>query len=139
MNIFERGIILIRALIVILATMTGLVLISCGGGGGGGGGGATPSTVMRVNCPGGSEDVTIIDLQFIPADITVPVNSVVKWKNNGPSTHTVTSTTVPANGTFNSTNIVAVSEVCFQFTEAGVYNYHCTIHPVQMIGSVTVQ
>jgi plastocyanin len=97
-------------------------------------------TVQLVACPGsGSTDVSIADFAFSPSSITISANTIVKWTNNGPSTHTVTSTTVPTNGNFDSSNILSGSSVCFKFTTAGTYNYHCSIHPTLMSGVVTVQ
>ncbi len=125
-------------------TIMGFILASCGGGGGGDtptSVGVTPtSTVQLVACPGtGTADVTIQDFSFSPQSITAAVNSIVKWTNNGPSTHTVTGTTVPANGAFDSSHVSAGTSVCFKFTAAGTYNYHCSIHPSLMTGSVTIQ
>jgi hypothetical protein len=51
-------------------------------------------------------------------------------------THTVTSTTVPANGAFDS-SVSAGASICLKFTSAGSYSYHCSIHP-SMTGAVTV-
>jgi plastocyanin len=78
---------------------------------------------------------------FNPASVTVPVNTVVQWTNNDSSgtLHTVTSTTVPANGTFDSGNLALGATICLKFTSAGAFNYHCTNHPTTMIGLVTVQ
>jgi plastocyanin len=45
---------------------------------------------------------------------------------------------VPANGTFDSSNVSPGTSVCFKFTVAGTYNYHCSIHS-SMTGTVTVQ
>jgi plastocyanin len=134
---------MIAGVFVVLAS----VLYSCGGGGGGsyGGSGGTPtptsSTVQAVACPGATL-ISIVNLSvgFNPSSVTVPVNSIVQWTNNDPSmTHTVTSTTVPANGTFDSGNLAPGASICLKFTSAGAFNYHCSIHPTTMIGKVTVQ
>jgi plastocyanin len=96
-------------------------------------------TVQLVACPGsGTTPVTIQDFNFSPSSVTVSANAIVQWTNNGPSTHTVTSTTVPVNGSFDSSNISPGTSVCFKFTAAGTYNYHCSIHNT-MTGVVTVQ
>lgn len=36
--------------------------------------------------------VAIADLRFTPASVSVAPGGTVTWTNNGPSTHTVTST-----------------------------------------------
>ena len=134
----------------IKATMTGsaflllslFLLASCGGGGGGygGGGGGTPpsSTVVVTACTGTiSATVNAPDLiSFVSSAITISVNQMVEWTNTSGVAHTVTSTTVPANGTFNATLPIA-GTVCLKFTATGAFNYYCSIHPV-MTGLVTV-
>ena len=128
-----------------------VLLYSCGGGGGlgysSGGGGGTPlpmatGTVQVVACPG-TTAVSIVNMTtgFSPSSATVPVNTVVQWTNNDAIDHTVTSTsTVPSNiATFDSHNLAPGTSVCLKFISAGTYNYHCTIHPLTMIGAVTVQ
>ncbi|MGE5173306.1 MAG: plastocyanin/azurin family copper-binding protein, partial [Betaproteobacteria bacterium] len=69
---------------------------------------------------------------------TVPVNTTVKWTNIDTILHTVTGTTVPANGAFD-VQVNPGASVCLKFTSAGTFNYHCSIHPTTMIGLVTVQ
>lgn len=132
----ESGRLALPATIVI--ALTSLLMISCGGGGGNGGSDISALTVKLVTCPGsGTTNVIIQDFSFTPANISGPANTIVKWTNNG-ATHTVTGTTVPANGAFDSSNISTGSSVCFQFTATGTYNYHCSIHP-SMTGTVVVQ
>ncbi len=126
------------------------VLYGCGGGGGGsygGGNSMTPppavSTVEAVDCSTATSPtmVSIVSqaVGFSPSGPTVPVNTVVEWTNNDTMTHTVTSTTVPSNGAFDSGNVAPGAKVCLKFTSAGTFNYHCSIHPTTMIGSVIVQ
>jgi len=94
--------------------------------------------VLSVACPvSGTTDVNIQNFAFSPASLSVTADTVVRWTNNDGSTHTVTSTTVPANGTFDSSSLTSGSSVCFKFTTTGTYNYHCSIHP-SMTGSVAV-
>ncbi len=79
------------------------------------------------------ENITIVDFQYIPNNVTVPVGTKVIWTNNGPSEHTVTSDT----NIFNSGTIAVGHEWNFTFTLAGSYPYHCGIHP-SMHGIVIV-
>ena len=95
------------------------------------------STVEVVSCPVAVTDVAIAGQNFLPAALTVAAGSTVRWTNNDLMDHTVTSTTVPAGGTFDQ-RIVPGASLCLKFTVAGTYNYVCTIHPA-MIGTVTVQ
>jgi plastocyanin len=71
-----------------------------------------------------------------PAGVTINVNDIVQWNNVSGFAHTVTSTTVPTNGTFDVA-LANGASVCLKFTAAGTFNYQCSIHPV-MMGSVTV-
>jgi len=138
---------------LVLAT----ILYSCGGGGAGygstsygappmGGGPVATGTVQVVACPAnGTTDVSIVSMTapgFNPNNLgPVVANTIVKWTNNDTIAHTVTSTsTVPANiATFDSGQMGSGSTVCFKFTSAGTYNYHCSNHPATMIGSVIAQ
>ncbi len=144
MNKSSTKAMLMAGIIIALAS----VLYNCGGGGGGyGGGGSTSSpppvsTVQVVPCPAnGTTDVSIVSMVapgFSPNNLAVPVNTTVKWTNIDVILHTVTSTTVPANGTFDN-QVNPGTSVCLKFTSAGTFNYHCSIHPATMIGMVTVQ
>lgn len=78
--------------------------------------------------------VSIIDFQFQPSSITVPVGAIVSWKNNGAVAHTVTSDT----GVFDSGQLQPGMEYVNAFNTAGTYPYHCSNHPTQMSGTVIV-
>lgn len=116
------------------------LLLSCGGGGGG----STPppppptSTVLVTACTGtpAATVVAVGTSNWSPGSAAITVNDVVKWTNSTGTAHTVTSTTVPAGGTFNE-SLPDGAAVCLKFTATGTYNYHCALHPV-MLGSVTV-
>ena len=78
---------------------------------------------------------------FTPDNITVVVgvNSTVTWTNKDASIHTVTSTTVPPGATpFDSGYLNTGNSFTYTFTIAGVYVYHCQLHP-WMTGTVTVK
>jgi FtsP/CotA-like multicopper oxidase with cupredoxin domain len=52
--------------------------------------GPAMSGVVRVVAGGpAAQSVTIVDNQFLPADVTVGVGGTVTWTNNGPSRHSV--------------------------------------------------
>jgi plastocyanin len=113
---------------------------------------------------GATVNVAIQDFSFAPAMITVKVGTTVKWTNNGPSSHTVTSdagrwgsaTLAPPNtmgmgmgmgtgmGMGYGTDDMGGAGASFQFTftEPGTYGYHCTMHPPAtypaFVGVVTV-
>jgi len=81
----------------------------------------------------GSTSVAIIDNDFTPASVEVPLGGEVMWTSNGQNPHTVTfdddgpdSGTLATGDTFRAT-----------FDEAGEFSYHCEIHS-SMTGTVTV-
>jgi plastocyanin len=88
----------------------------------------TTSSVQSGN------DVSISGMAFNPQILTIQVNATVKWTNNDPVSHTVTSD----NALFDSGAITPGTSYSHQFTSAGTFTYHCSIHPY-MTGSIIVQ
>jgi plastocyanin len=115
-----------------------VLLASCGGGDGGSTPPQATSTVLTTACIG--TIAAIVDAvdssSWNPGTDMINVNDVVQWNNLTGVAHTVTSTTVPANGTFNVA-LANNTSVCLKFTATGVFNYFCSIHP-NMTGSITV-
>ncbi len=122
---------------VLLAFLVALSA-SCGGGGGGSASPSSVSSVQAVACTGTiAATVEAVGItSWNPALVAISVNDVVLWKNETGVTHTVTGTTVPANGNFDAA-LPDNASVCFKFTSAGTFNYRCSIHPV-MTGSIVV-
>ncbi len=80
---------------------------------------------------------------FNPQSVETTVGSMVTWKNNDNSPHTVTSgvvekNTPKADGKFNSGIMQQGDTFPFVFDAAGEYPYYCMIHPY-MTGKVTVK
>jgi plastocyanin len=82
-----------------------------------------------------TNSVSIANMAFAPANITVKKGTTVTWTNNDTTTHTVTendghpgpdSGPVQPGQTYN-----------FTYDTAGTFKYHCAIHP-NMVGTVTV-
>lgn len=86
-----------------------------------------------VPAPGGQSNVAIMDFQFAPATINVRVGQTVMWRNNGPSPHTSTSDS----GLWDSGTLNPGRSFSRTFTTAGMFTYHCEIHP-SMRGTVVV-
>jgi plastocyanin len=93
-----------------------------------------------VSCPTSSVTaVSIVDFAFQPGSVSIAVNDIVKWTNNGSTTHTATSGTPGApDGKFDTGHLAPNATMCVQFLTAGSYNYFCNIH-TNMTGIVTVQ
>lgn len=71
---------------------------------------------------------------FAPDELTVPVGTVVTWKNTDSISHT---STTDAEG-WNSGIIAPGGQFSFAPQTAGTFRYHCTIHP-GMVGTVVVR
>jgi plastocyanin len=98
-------------------------------------------TETRLLASSGGGDITIVQGAgnpnnpqfFSPASFTVKVGTAVTWVNKDGTTHTVTSKT----GLFDSGNFATGDTFKFTFTQAGSYQYYCTIHP-WMTGTIVV-
>jgi plastocyanin len=101
---------------------------------------ATELSAQMVDCPpSGTTNVTIQDFFYAPQNVTINANGIVKWTNNGPSPHTVTSGS-PGNYSadiYDSGELGTGETFCVQFQGNGTSPYTCTLHPA-MVGSVTV-
>lgn len=78
--------------------------------------------------------VSIANLAYDPATVTVNVGDSVTWTNNDSVGHTATAD----GGSFDTGSIAGGQSDSVTFTAAGSFPYHCTIHP-QMTGTVVVQ
>ena len=96
---------------------------------------ATPQTATTA-ASGDVVKVTMKDIKFVPADITVKVGQEIEWTNtDGQIPHTVTSTTKKAQ--FDSGNLEPGATFTYTPTVAGTIDYVCTIHSGQT-GKITV-
>jgi plastocyanin len=122
------------ALIAILAAIA-VPLIGCGGGGTD----STSSGSSAASAPGspaqGGGAVTISDYEYTPADLTVPVGTVVKITNEDSTPHTVTS---KESGVFESGSIETGKTGQIKLEKAGTFAYYCAFHPF-MKGTIEVE
>ena len=77
--------------------------------------------------------VEMRDNLFAPANVTVPVGSIVTFTNTGKLPHTATA----ADKSFDSKIVAPGGKWSTTFTKTGTFKYDCIIHP-GMTGSVTV-
>src|ERR1700761_7860514 len=70
-------------------------------------------------------DISIKQMQFIPATITIHAGDTVVWINNDDRDHSVVAT----DGSFKSGNISAGEKFEHQFSSAGTFAYKCGYHP----------
>jgi plastocyanin len=103
-----------------------------------GGGGATTTVSIVVGA-----SVATNNEFFKPATVQTSVGSMVTWKNDDSTLHTVTSGTVdngkPApDKKFDSGYLKSGDSFPFVFDTAGEYPYYCSVHPY-MTGKVIVK
>jgi plastocyanin len=103
-------------------SMTGTVVVGEASGAGGPAG--DPSVVSEVS---------VVDVAFQPAEVTVPAGTTVDWANEDPFAHTVTA----RDGAFDSGTLDGGETFSRRFETPGAYEYFCVIHP-SMTGTVTV-
>jgi plastocyanin len=77
---------------------------------------------------------------YTPDSITlvVGVNNTVTWTNNDSVHHTVTTTSAPTGGSFDSGNMNAGATCTHTFTVPGTYQYYCKYH-AWMTGTIIVK
>ncbi len=77
--------------------------------------------------------ITIKNMAFNPASLSVSAGTTVIWTNSDTTMHTVTAD----DASFNSGNIAIGATYSRAFNSAGTFSYHCTLHP-EMTGKIVV-
>ena len=90
-------------------------------------------TPLSFGAAAGPIQVTIKNLKFMPAEVSVPVGTTVVWVNNDDEPHTVTA----QQKQFKSKPLDKNDTFSVAFDKPGEYPYFCSIHPF-MIGVVKV-
>lgn len=87
---------------------------------------ADPSCVESESC-------------YLPSKLTIAIGSTITWQNESGVIHTVTSGNPDdgPSGTFDSGILMEGDTFSHTFSEAGQYDYFCTVHP-WMTGIVIV-
>lgn len=88
----------------------------------------TGSSVMAKNA------VTIQNMAFSPATLTVKVGNKVTWTNQDSVGHSATAD----DNSFDTGVISQGQSGSNTFSKAGTYTYHCSVHP-SMKGTIIVQ
>jgi plastocyanin len=108
-TIMKNRIASVVSLILVFST----ILVSCSKSG------------TNNSLPPAPNTVSIVNMAFTPATITVTAGTTVTWNNNDDMTHTVTAD----DDSYDSGNIAAGRSFTKTFSVVGTYPYHCTIHP----------
>jgi plastocyanin len=83
---------------------------------------------------GKNRKVTIQNLAYSPAKVTIKKGEKVTWTNKDNQDHTVNESA----GVFTSGNIKPGKSYSYTFDKAGTYSYRCKHHP-RMKGTVEVK
>ena len=122
----------------LLTVLALTVFAGCGSSSGAPSGADSPTasaTVLATNTPeSGANQVDVSDFQFSPSTLTVKVGATVTWKGVS-GAHTVTSDD-SAPMRFDQ-SIAEGGVVTVTFTQAGTYEYHCSVHK-SMHGKIIV-
>jgi len=94
---------------------------------------APDSTGDSSTTPADNE-VVMENLAFVPATLSIPAGTVVTWRNNDSSAHTVTA----LENSFESGTLSNGGTFSFTFTQKGTYEYYCRLHP-SMTGKIIVE
>lgn len=111
---------------------------------------AFAQTTYTINMPTGAASPEapyfwqVEDTGNTDGEVTINVNDFIEWENADTAIHTVVSGVSPEiggngpDGIFDSDIMNPGTSFKFQFTETGVYDYYCTLHP-WMVGAITVK
>ena len=95
---------------------------------------AAPTTAVTATSSVSDNTVSIKEMAFDPATITVKAGSIIRWVNRDSVVHSVvfTDTGINPSGALSASQSFSV-----KFNTPGTYPYHCGIHP-KMTGTVVV-
>ncbi|HEX7347637.1 MAG TPA: cupredoxin domain-containing protein [Candidatus Limnocylindrales bacterium] len=93
----------------------------------------TPAPATPTPAAPTGDAVSIVDLAFEPATLTVEPGTTVTWTNSGVAPHTATA----EDGSFDSGTLASGATFEHTFSDPGTYAYLCQIHP-DMTGTIEV-
>lgn len=75
--------------------------------------------------------------KYDPKEVTIKVGDIVTWTQtlSWPHVHTVTSSVAE----FDSGLMSKGDTYSHEFKRPGIFNYHCTLNPFTMVGTITVE
>lgn len=100
-----------------------------------GSGEPSPESMDAQGCDPASY-IQVTDFQFDPAGVTLSQGSTVRWRNEGPSSHT--STYAGGLHVWDSLSLEPGEVFEWTLTQAGTYPYHCKNHPEIMTGRISI-
>lgn len=116
---------------IVLAGLTGLLLVAAGCGSSMSGG--TKPTTPSVTPSASGVTVSIKDFAFTPATVTIKVGDTVTWRNDDGVPHDATS------ATWTSGSISSGQTYTRKFDTAGIFTYVCKVHPAMKTATIIVR
>ena len=104
-------------------------------------GGSTTNTQTSVvvNIPAGVGSDQALNYEPARIKVVVGLNNTIKWTQEDPIPHTVTSTSVPSGASsFDSNSMNKGDSFSVTLSVPGMYQYACIYHPGWMKGSILV-
>ena len=100
---------------------------------------AEPENLVIMPVKSARPDCGPNDDCYIPSKITIKPGETVYWQNQDAAFHSVTSGFYDdPDGLFDSELLDPEDLFSYKFTEEGIYDYYCTLHP-WMKGAVLVE
>jgi plastocyanin len=96
-----------------------------------GGGDATGSSAAVASAA--DADIVMLDFDYSPGSISIPVGTTLSWYNAGAALHTATA----RDGYFDSGFAAQGESYSHTFGTVGAFEYFCVIHP-QMVATIEV-
>jgi plastocyanin len=111
---------------ILFPLISALAIMSCGKSSG--------YNSSTSNPPPAVNAVSIVNMSFSTASLTVTAGTTVTWTNKDGMTHTVTAD----DNSFDSGYLAMGSKFSKVFSVKGTYTYHCSIHST-MKGTIIVK
>ena len=94
---------------------------------------AVPAVVLATTARAATHQVTIINMAFQPANLTIAAGDTVVFANQDNAPHTATDDA----GAFDTGRLTGGTSAQLTFAAAGQFAYHCDIHRM-MKGTITI-
>lgn len=119
----------------LLTTLLAVALVAAGCGSSSSSGDKGSSSSGGSPSGGGGTKITMKDIKFAPASVSVRVGQKVTWTNDDQVDHNVKA---DSGASFSSQNFGSGGSYSFTPKKAGTIKYECTIHS-GMTGTLTVK
>lgn len=99
-------------------------------------------TPVQVIMPNGISVNSKLNFQPATTVVVIGVNNTITWSNKDSADHTVTFTQGPSGvslATISNADVAPGDSFTTTLTVPGTYMYHCTFHPLWMIGKIIVK